>query len=123
MLKAIHDIYARDETFIDHVAHDLDNGAVWFNDAEFARWHDLNGRKILSILTSDRRGQRLNIKVNDDSPELLRKSVGVFFCRAQDIKGSWQSGAPIRIDGRQYTVSEAKLLQDQVWRISLEANE
>ena len=34
MMKAIHDLYARDETFLDFLAHDLDDDAVWFNNSE-----------------------------------------------------------------------------------------
>ena len=124
MLKAIHDLYARDETFIDYAAHDLDNGAVWFNDAEFARWHDLDGQKILSIFTTDTRNKPLTVRINgDDTPELLSRNSGVLYCRAQDIVGKWSAGAPLRLDGRLYTVAEARLIQDQVWRVVLEAND
>lgn len=122
MMKAIHDIYARDETFLDELAHDLDDSAVWFNDSEFARFHDIDGHKILSIFTSDTRGKTFNININDENnPELVHRSGGILYCRAQNIAGNWQIGASLRLDGRHYTVSEAKLIQDQVWRIVLEA--
>ena len=123
-MKAIHDLYARDETFLDFFAHDLDNDAAWFNNSEFARFHDIDGRKILSVFTSDTRGKSLSININGtDNPELLHTSGGVLFCRAQNISGNWNVGASLRLDGRVYTVSEARLIQDQVWRITLEANE
>ena len=122
MLQAIHDIYARDETFLDHLAHDLDDDAVWFNNSEFARFHDVNGKKILSILTSDSRSQKLNIRINDSqNPAGVSKSSGVLFCRVQDIKGNIESGSGLKLDGRRYKVSEASLIQEQVWRITLEA--
>ena len=117
MMKAIHDLYARDETFLDFLAHDLDDDAVWFNNSEFARYHDLDGRKILSIFTSDIRGKTLNISIDSDTnqdPQLVHSSGGVLFCRAQNISGNWNVGASLRLDGRQYTVSEARLLQDQI---------
>ena len=126
MMKAIHDLYARDETFLDFLAHDLDDGAAWFNNSEFARFHDLDGKKILSIFTSDTHGKTLNISIDsgeDNTPQLVHRSGGVLFCRAQNISGNWHVGATLRLDGRQYTVSEARLLQDQVWRVVLEANE
>ena len=124
MLKAIHDLYARDETFLDFVAHDLDDGAVWFNSAEFARFHDINGRQILSIFTSDSRSRPLKVHItSDDNPELVSQSVGVLLCRAQDIAGTWKAGASLRLDGRLYTVAEARLIQDQVWRVELEAKD
>lgn len=124
MMKAIHDMYARDETFLDFLAQDLDDGAVWFNNSEFARFHDLDGRKILSIFTADKRGKTYHITVNEENPpERIQQSGGILFCRAQNISGNWHAGATLRLDGRQYTVSEARLLQDQVWRVVLEANE
>lgn len=123
MLKVIHDLYAREETFLDFVAHDLDNGAVWFNNSEFARFHNVNGKKILSILTSDMRSRTINIRINEDqNPEGVSKSSGILFCRAQDIRGNIKSGQLLELNGREYTVSEARLIQDQIWRITLEAN-
>lgn len=124
MMKAIHDLYARDETFLDYLAHDLDDDAAWFNNSEFARFHDIDGRKILSIFTSDTRGKMLNVRISgENEPELLHRNGGVLFCRAQNITGSWNAGASLKLDGRLYTVAEARLIQDQVWRVVLEANE
>lgn len=122
-MKAIHDLYARDETFIDQIAHDLDDGAVWFNNSEFARFHDINGKKILSVFAGDSRSQSFNINLGgDQNPDVVTKSGGILFCRVQDIKGVVNSGQVLKLDGRLYTVSESRLLQDQVWRIVLEAN-
>lgn len=124
MMKAIHDLYARDKTFIDYFAHDLDDGAVWFNNSEFARFHDIDGRKILSIFTSDTRGKYVNVRISENNnPELIHRSGGVLLCRAQDISGNWNAGASLKLDGRLYTVSEARLIQDQVWRVVLEAKD
>lgn len=122
MLKAIHDLYAREETFLDELAHDLDDGAVWFNNSEFARFHNVNGKKILSIFTGDIKSQSLNIRINDQSPEGISKSRGILFCRAQAFKDAINSGQSMKVDKKLYTVSEARLIQDQVWRIVLEAN-
>lgn len=123
-MKAIHDLYARDKTFIDYFAHDLDDGAVWFNNSEFARFHDIDGRKILSIFTSDTRGKYVNVRISENNnPELIHRSGGVLLCRAQDISGNWNAGASLKLDGRLYTVSEARLIQDQVWRVVLEAKD
>ena len=123
MLKAIHDLYARDETFLDFLAYDLDDGAVWFNNSEFARFHNVNGKKVLSIFTMDARSQPLNITVGDGrNIEGVTRSQGILFCRVQDIKGEITSGQRMKLDGRLYRVSEARMLQEQVWRIVLEAN-
>ena len=121
MIQAIHDIYAQDRTFLDEVAADLEDSAVWFNNSEFARYHDINGAKILSVFTSDRRTQSINVHVDGATPEGVSKSRGILFCRAQEISGV-NAEQPLRLDGKMYTVSEARLIQDQVWRIVLEAN-
>ena len=122
MLKAIHDIYSRDETFLDFVAHDLDDGANWFNNSEFARFHDINGKKILSVLTTDLRTRGIKIRLGStENPEGITKAQAVLFCRAQDVKNI-KSGSKIKLDGRLYLVGEAVLIQEQIWRISLEAN-
>ena len=122
MLKAIHDLYARHRTFLDFVANDLEDGAVWFNNSEFARFHDIDGNKILSIFTADTRAKTLNIRLSDgENVEGISKSNGVLYCRAQEFSG-WNAGSSLRLDGKLYTVDEARLIQDQVWRIVLEAN-
>ena len=121
MIQSIHDIYAQDRTFIDEVASDLEDDAVWFNNSEFARYHDIDGTKILSVFTSDRRTQSINVHVDGTTPEGISKSRGILFCRAQEISGV-NADQPLRLDGKMYTVTEARLIQDQVWRIVLEAN-
>ena len=121
MIQAIHDIYAQDRTFLDEVAADLEDNTVWFNNSEFARYHDINGAKILSVFTSDRRTQSINIHVDGTTPEGISKSRGILFCRAQEISTPCAE-QPLRLDGKMYTISEARLIQDQVWRIVLEAN-
>ena len=122
MMKAIHDLYARDETFLDYLAHDLDDGASWFNNSEFARFNDINGKKILSIFTANIRSQTVNINVSGvQTRDGVTRSQGVLFCRVQDLKRA-ASGQSMKLNGKIYTVSEAHLIQDQVWRIVLEAN-
>ena len=123
MEQEILDIYGREETFLEQVAHDLDNGAVWFNPEEFGRFHDIDGSRILSVFAGDSRTQKLNIRLgSSENPEGVYKSHGVLFVRAQEIEAV-NANQPMRLDGRLYTVVEARLLQDQVWRIVLEANE
>ncbi len=123
MLQAIHDIYSRRRTFLDFLAHDLEDNAVWFNNSEFARYHDIDGRKTLSILTSNTRTQAINVNLADhNDPVGLSKSRAVLYCRAQEIEGVFAAEQSLRVDGRLYTVAEASLIQDQVWRVVLEAN-
>ena len=69
------------------------------------------------------KAQKLDIKLgSNENPEGVYKSRGVLFVRAQEIEGV-NANQSLRLDGRLYTVAEARLLQDQVWRIVLEANE
>lgn len=121
MLKAIHDLYAQEKTFIDFEAQDLDEDAVWFNDSEFARWHDVNGNKILSIFTTDTRNKKLDITIDGHIPEGISKGSGVLYARAKDFKKEFAVGAKFKLDGKLYTVSESAL-QGQVLRITVEAN-
>ena len=123
MLQAIHDIYARHETFLDYLAHDLDDTAVWFNESEFARYHDIRGKKILSIFTANTISKGIKITIDaDNKPVGVAQSGGVLYVRAQDVKKEFASGQQLRLDGKLYIVSEAHLIQDQVWRVVLEAN-
>lgn len=123
MGQGILDIYEREETFQEQVARDLDDGMVWFNPEEFGRFHDINGSKVLSVFAGDNRTQKLDIRLgSNENPEGVYKSRVVLFVRAQEIEGL-NANQSLRLDGRLYTVAEARLLQDQVWRIVLEANE
>ena len=106
MMKAIHDLYARDETFLDFLAHDLDDGAVWFNNSEFARFYDVNGKKKLSIFTQNVRSQTLNITLGaGQKNEDVTRSQGVLYCRAQYLK-KVASRQSMKLNGKLYTVSE-----------------
>lgn len=117
------EIYKDGNNFHDNLAQDLDDGVVWFNPDEFGRFHDIDGVKILAVFAADRRSQTLDIRFDaSQNPEGVFKSRGVLFVRAQEIEGV-QAGQSLRLDGRLYTVAEARLLQSQVWRIVLEANE
>ena len=121
------DIYEGGRSFREQLARDFDDGAVWFNLGEFARFHDIDGKRVLSVVAGDRRGQTggtlIGIKNNsNENSEGVVKSRGVLFVRADEIEGVRATQA-LRLDGRLYTVVEARILQDRVWRIMLEANE
>jgi hypothetical protein len=122
-MKEMLDLYARETTFRDQLALDFDDGAAWFNIEEFGRLHDINGKKVLSVFAGDRRGQTIEIRSNSkENPEGIVKSRGILFVRAHEIEGV-RADQPLRLDGRLYTVAEARIVQDRVWRIVLEANE
>ena len=121
MIQSIHDIYAQDSTFLDELASDLEDGAVWFNNSEFARFHDVDGVKLLSVFTANKHTRRITISNDNENPEGVKQTGGVLFCRAQEV-GHVNAEQPLRIDGKLYTVLEARLIQGQIWRIEVEAN-
>lgn len=105
------------------VEKDLNDGSVWFNPAEFGRYHDIEGVKVLAVFTADRRSKVIDIRNrSDENPEGVVKSGGVLFVRASELMGA-RAGQQIRLDSRLYRVVEATLIQAAVWRITLEANE
>jgi hypothetical protein len=123
-MKEMLDLYAQKTTFRDQAAMDFNDGAVWFNIEEFGRFHDIEGKKILSVFVGDRRGQTIAIRGSSkETPEGIVKSRGILFVRADEIEGSVKAAQSLRLDGRLYTVADARILQDRVWRIELEANE
>jgi hypothetical protein len=121
-MKEMLDLYAQGMAFSDQVALDLEDGATWFNVEEFGRFHEINGEKVLSIFVDDRRGQSIEVRDTKENPKGVAKSRGILFVRGVEIEGV-RVDQSLRLDGRLYTVVEARILQDRVWRIALEANE
>ena len=119
MWKQIAEIYSKDRTFLDFLARDLEDGAVWFNNSEFARWHEVKGKKILAIFTSDVRSKKINTRLNEQNSEGVTDTAGVLFFRARDIRGVINAGSQLKFDGELYTVAEARLIQGQIWRVVL----
>jgi hypothetical protein len=122
-MKELLELYGKETTFSGQLALDLEDGAAWFNIEEFGKLHDIEGRKVLSIFVGDRRSQTLEIRTDTNKvPEGVVKSRGILFVRADEIEGV-RADQSLRLDGRLYTVAEARILQDRVWRIVLDANE
>lgn len=116
------EIYSREKSFIDFESLDLATGKVFFNNSEFARYHDIDGKKILGILTSDIRNKKLvNASTDVKNAKSYTQSSSVLFVRVCDIRGVIKAGISLRLDGELYLVSEA-IREGQVWRILLEAN-
>jgi hypothetical protein len=122
-MKELLELYETETTFRDQVTLDLEDGEVWFNLDEFGKFHDIEGKKVLSVFVGDQRGQTITIRTGtNENPEGIVKSRGILFVRAYEIEGV-RADQSLRLDGRLYTVAEARILQDRVWRIVLEANE
>jgi hypothetical protein len=122
-MRELLELYEEATAFRDRAVLDFEDGAAWFNIEEFGRLHDIDGKKVLSIFVGDRRGQAIEIRTDANKrAEGIVKSRGILFVRAEEIVGV-RADQPLHLDGRLYTVAEARILQDRVWRIALEANE
>ena len=122
-MKEFLEIYSRNTTFQENVAQDFEDGAVWFNPDEFGRYHDIEGKKVLSVFAGDQRSQNIAIRLDTKENTVgVVKSGGILFVRADEI-GGVRADQTLRLDGRLYTVTEARILQEKVWKIVLEANE
>ena len=122
-MKEMLDLYDEEMTFRDHVGLDLEDGAAWFNPDEFGKYHDIEGKKVLSVFVGDQRGQSIAVKLHtNENTEGVVKGRGILFVRADEIDGV-RADQSLRLDGRLYTVAEVRLLQGRVWRIVLEVND
>jgi hypothetical protein len=122
-LDELLDIYS-ETGFRATVDQDLNDGSVWFNLREFAKIRDVDGVKVLCIFCRDKRTQVLDVgRARDERPLGIHSQGGVLFLRADEVSGAYKSGSPLRLEGRLYTVEQANLLQDYVWRVVLEAND
>ncbi|MGI6252130.1 MAG: hypothetical protein ACOYJV_01705 [Aminivibrio sp.] len=110
-------------TLREQIRRDVEDGAVWWNEDEFADWHDVNGKRILCVFCSDKRMGEYEPRKISERPEGVHVNRGVLFLRAGDALGVPRRGQKIRVDGRLYTVIEARLIGGAAMRIELEANE
>ena len=112
------EIYSGDKTFLDYFSDDLQDNNVWYNPSEFARYHDVNGVKLLSVFaTNDFTYMLRKAPVEKDTPGINQAGC-VLYCRVHDVLG-FKAEQVIRIDGKIYQVKNANLIQEQVWRVEL----
>ena len=111
--------YERKKTFLDYFAKDLEDGHVWYNSGEFARYHNINGCSLLSVFAKNIATGSMMEKTSDEAKPLgVNNAEGVLFCRAQDVSGV-KADQTIMLDGKEYLVTNATLIQEQIWRIEL----
>lgn len=110
-------------TLKQQIQEDVKDGAAWWNEDEFADWHDVNGKRIMCVFIGDSRMKEAGARKMEERPEGLHVNRGVLFLRAADAVGVPRRGQKIRVDGRLYAVDEARLIGGSVMRIGLEANE
>jgi hypothetical protein len=111
-------------TFKEQVKKDVESGAAWFSEDEFADWHDVNGKRILCVFCADKRMMDQNVSDRKrERPEGVHLNRGVLFLRAADVVGVPKRGQKMKLDGRLYTVDEARPIGGAALRVELEAND
>lgn len=121
LLKELKKSYSERKKFKDYVKQDVASDALWLDTNAFAKIHDIDGHKILGVFTADTKGQTINLR-NEGEIDGMSESHGVFYCSVDSISGV-NTNQPIKLDGKLYTVKEASLVQEYMWRIVLQANE
>ncbi len=112
-------LYSQSNTQKDQRENDL---ACWFNLQEFAEYHDIDGHKILGVMTSDIRGQRAQQAMfSNDNAYGVSKSNAKLFLKVCDVDNI-NTDQPLRIDGRLYQVTQCVKIGGVIWSISLMGN-
>lgn len=101
-------------TFKDFIARDIDE--VFFNQSEFADWHDINGDRICCHIDLD-----LTDQAENQFEGVYRNSVTLYL-KAGSLVRRPVENEPMYIDERLYFV---RRVSDEMgaWVIVLEANE
>lgn len=108
-------------TFKEQLQRDVEIGAAWFNEDEFADWHDVNGKRVLCVFSGDRRMiEQQSARKERERSEGVFLNRGVLYLRQEDTVGVPKRGQKLKVDGRLYTVDEARPIGGAVLRIDLE---
>jgi hypothetical protein len=106
-------------------ADDLKKRAVWFNDLEFADYHDINGNKILCVF--DRYESALAAmdsgrSINKGTVVIagIQSDLYLLFIRADEYPGSPRIGQEIKVDGRKFYV-QGSVVYEGIYEITLKA--
>ena len=119
LIREIKKLYGERKSIIESIRDDVMNHECFFDDNLFARWYDVDGHKILGVLTNSRAIREYN---GQSDIGTIGRQVLVFMCRASDISYVKENQV-IRINGKNYYVTEARKIQDVYWRIELTVNE
>ncbi|GHV50408.1 hypothetical protein FACS1894216_02550 [Synergistales bacterium] len=104
---------------------DLKKRAVWFNDLEFADYHDINGSSVLclfdrydAVIASFDSGRSSNSAASVTAG--LQTDAYLLFIRSDEYNGAPRFGQELRVDGRKLYIQGA-VLYDGVYEITLKA--
>lgn len=114
--RGLRKLYAQPNSLKSQEFQDLE---CWFNLEEFAEFHDIDGKKILGVFTSDIFGKKF-VEANQDISGMVSKSNGILFLRCEDV-GNVNVDMPLRLDGKLYQIEEAVKLGNIIWRLKLSA--
>ena len=116
--------YKERKKFKDYVKQDVGSDALWLDTNAFAKIHDIDGHKVLGVFTSDTQtGGAVTLRDEDNFDGVeLSKSRGVFYCSVNEVSGG-HTNQPLKLDDKLYTVKDASVVQEYMWRIVLESNE
>ena len=96
---------------------DMLSHECFFDENTFAEYYDIDGRKILGILTGSK-----GTRVYDSERGVLSQSEQMFMCRCDDVSDVRVNNI-IRINGKAYYVTEAVKVQGMYWKIRMLVNE
>ena len=115
----------RRKSLKDDVKSDLVKRAAWFNDLEFADYHDIEGRKTLCVF--DRYESALAALDSGRSVSKgavvmagIQSDLYLLFIRADEYRGSPRVGQDISVDGRKFYI-QGSILYEGVYEITMKA--
>ena len=115
----------RRKSLKDDVKSDLVKRAAWFNDLEFADYHDIEGRKTLCVF--DRYESALAALDSGRSVSKgavvmagIQSDLYLLFIRADEYRGSPRVGQDINVDGRKFYI-QGSILYEGVYEITMKA--
>ena len=98
------------------VSRDVRDNRIWFDPGAFGKMIDINGRRILGVMT----GARLNEDRQTPGTEGYARASMRLYVRTCDVSGV-NAGSQLRIDGKIYVVKYCDDMAGAVMRIGLEA--
>lgn len=102
----------------DLIKADIDN--VFFNSADFAEEHELNGLNVMCIVDNDALNRRTAQIVLDELSSIGKTEISIFIATASIAK-KLMAGSAVIFDGRQYVINNL-YENDGITELMLEQN-
>lgn len=115
-------IYSEPNTLKRQIVKDSENELIFFDENAFAKWRDIDGVRILTVLTTAKYSAPL--RDSNDYSDALSFKTKYLYCKAKDIKRKPLIDTVIRVDGLAYRIVEASpALNGQAWKIEIASSE